>query len=25
LFTLAGEAVGIIAAWVWARWFSGQE
>ncbi len=25
LFTLAGEALGIIIAWVWARWFSGQE
>jgi len=25
LFTLAGEALGIIAAWIWARWFSVQE
>jgi beta-N-acetylhexosaminidase len=24
-FTLAGEAVGIILAWVWWRWFSGSE
>jgi len=25
LFTLAGEALGIIITWVWARWFSEQE
>ena len=25
LFTLAGEALGIILAWVWLRWFSGSE
>ncbi|HAV76580.1 MAG TPA: hypothetical protein DCX53_04415 [Anaerolineae bacterium] len=25
LFTLAGEALGIILAWVWFRWFSGSE
>ncbi len=25
LFTLAGEALGIILTWVWARWFSEQE
>jgi hypothetical protein len=24
-FTLAGEALGIILAWVWLRWFSGSE
>lgn len=25
LFTLTGEALGVIIAWVWARWLSGQE
>ena len=25
LFTLAGEALGVILAWVWWRWFSGSE
>lgn len=25
LFTLAGEALGILLAWVWFRWFSGSE
>jgi hypothetical protein len=25
LFTLAGEALGIVLAWIWFRWFSGSK